>query len=262
MKKFVICVLSAAALFAAEGLPVLTFPDIAQDGYFPSVPVRQKNGINFSYASWYYDTDYSVIAANYDNYFFGFKGLMSGNIDIRGDEPSVEPVGSTSYYNTVLFAGRSWMLDDHWTFNTAVKLLNERLFYASSWGAAVDAELVWTFNVRYRAMAGVENIGMMTPLNEAPTETPNRYYLGGDVIFNFFILSARAGFNRDLDPYYRLGVRYIHPVFDITYTFDNLQHTHHVGADVKWDKFRVGYGQFFHTEGLGTPVMFTFGMLF
>ncbi|MDZ7797702.1 MAG: hypothetical protein U5N56_11975 [Candidatus Marinimicrobia bacterium] len=262
MKKILVVFLLFSGMAAGEGLPVLTLPDMAQDGYFPSIPVKPTNGISFSYAEWYYDTDYSVIAVNYNDYYLGFKGLMSGDIAIRDEQPSTEPVGTTTYYNTVLYAGRSWELDDHWTVNTAVKLLNERLFYASSWGGAVDAEAVWTFNVRYRALAGVENIGFMTPLNEVPTKIPSRYYLGGDVAFNFFIISLKAGVNGDFDPYYRTGVRYTHPVFDISYTFDNLLQTHHLGADIKWNGFRVGYGQFIHREGLGNPMMFTFGMQF
>ncbi|MDZ7821084.1 MAG: hypothetical protein U5N26_04295 [Candidatus Marinimicrobia bacterium] len=262
MKRILIISLLFTYMIAGEGFPALTFPELAQDGYFPSVPAKAEDRIDFSYASWFYDTDYSVLSAHYGNYYFGFKGLISGNIEIRGDQPSPEPVGTTAYYNTVLYAGRSWEFNGRWTANTKIKLLNERLFYASAWGAAADAEAVFSFNARYRALAGVENIGYMSALNEVPTRIPARYYVGGEVTFNVFILSLEAGLNRDLDTYYRFGARYVHPVFDISYSYDKIQMTHHIGADVKWSKYRVGYGQFFHREGLGNPLMFTFGMQF
>jgi hypothetical protein len=261
-RKIFFIISMAAVLFSAEGIPVLLFPSIAQDGYIPSIPFKQEDQINFSYANWYYDTDYSSIKVNYRNYTFGFKGLISGNIDIRGDVPQDEPVGVTSYYNSSLYAGKKWELNDKWSLNTTANILTERLFYATSWGASLDAEAIWNFNMRYRAMIGFENLGIMSPLLDAPTNLPGRYYLGGDVVFSSVLLSLQGGVTRDLNLYYRAGLRYIHPVFDITYSYDNLNMIHHVGADIKWNNYRIGYGQFFHQNGLGYPMMFTVGMLF
>ncbi|MCK4812841.1 MAG: hypothetical protein KAT14_02780 [Candidatus Marinimicrobia bacterium] len=262
IKKIIFTLSLVSFILAGEGLPVLTLPLLAQEGYFPSTPVKPKNGITFSYANWYYDTDYSAISVNYNTFSFGFKGLISGNIDIRGDVPTIDPVGSTSYYNSTLYVGKTWDLDDHWSIKGVANLLTERLFYATSWGASLDAEVAWTFNVRYRALLGVENLGAMTPLNNVPTNIPGRYYAGSDVIFNFFILSFKAGVTRDIDPYFRWGIRYFHPVFDISYSFDNLKQVHHVGADIKWKQFRIEYGQYFHQNGLGYPMMLSVGIHF
>jgi hypothetical protein len=261
-KKIFLLIALSFGLFAGEGLPVLLFPSIAQDGYFPSIPFQKEDQINFSYANWYYDTDYSAITVNYRSYIFGFKGLISGNIDIRGEVPSDEAVGVTSYYNSALYAGKMWDLSERLRLKTLANVLTERLFYATSWGASLDAEAIWSINLRYRAMLGFENLGVMSPLLNMPTKTPARYYLGADVIFDFILLSLQGGLTRDLDPYYKLGLRYIHPVFDITYSYDNLNLMHHVGADIKWKNYRIGYGQYFHQRGLGYPMMFTVGMLF
>ncbi|MBW6458769.1 MAG: hypothetical protein K0B52_06365 [FCB group bacterium] len=261
-KKIILLIGISSCLFAGEGLPVLLFPTMAQDGYFPSIPQQKEDQINFSYANWYYDTDYSAVSVNYRSYTFGFKGLISGNIDIRGDVPADEAVGVTSYYNSVLYAGKTLKLSDRWRLNTVANLLTERLFYATSWGASLDAEAVWAFNVRYRALVGFENLGMMSPLLNMPTKTPARYYLGTDALIDFILVSLQGGLTRDLDPYFKLGVRYIHPVFDVSYTYDNLNMMHHVGADIKWKNYRIGYGQYLHQRGLGYPMMFTVGMLF
>ena len=262
MKKLCVILLFVSIAFAGEGLPVLTLPTIAQDGYFPSSPVKDQNGVAFSYASWYLATDYSAISVKFNGYEIGFKGLMSDNIEIRGEVPTDQPVGTTSYYNSTLYLRKNFEINDKWEVKAKAGLVNERLFYASSWGGTVDAEIARTINVMGRVLAGFENVGWMSPLNEVPTQLPGRYYLGGDIIFNFFIVSIKGGVSSELDPFFRWGIRYFHPVFEISYSHDNLQRVHHVGAEIKWNKFRVGYGQYFHQDGLGNPMMVSFGMLF
>lgn len=262
MKKILLLFLSLTLLFAAEGLPVLTLPTFAQDGYMPSSPVYKEKGITFSYASWYMATNYTSIVSELGDYTFGFKGLMSGNIEIRGEVPTDEPVGITQYYNSTLFFNKCWILNDKWALRTGASFVNEKLFVANSWGATLDAQIVRSFNVNTRVMAGVENIGWMSTLSNAATNVPMRYYLGSDLIFNFLIVSLQTGINNDVDPYLRWGIRYFHPVFEITYSHDSLLKVHHLGADLKWDKFRIGYGQYFHSQGIGNPIMFSFGMVF
>lgn len=262
MKKIFILLLIFSISLAGEGLPVLTFPDLAQEGYFPQTPVKAEKGVTFSYANWYYATDYSAISAKFDGYDIGFKGLVSDNIEIRGEVPTDDPVGTTAYYNTTLYVGKRFDLNDKWMIKAKASLLSERLFYASSWGGALDAEVARTFNVMWRALAGVENLGWMSPLNTIGTQLPTRYYAGGDLILNFLIISVKTGINSDIEPFFRWGIKYFHPVFELTYSHDNLQNIHHVGAELKLSKFRIGYGQYFHQGGLGYPMMFSFGMTF
>lgn len=262
MKKILVLILSISILFAAEGLPVLTLPTFAQDGYMPSSPVNKEKGVTFSYASWYMATNYTSLVSEMGDITFGFKGLMSDNVEIRGEVPTTEPIGTTQYYNSQLFVDKRWSLNDKWTLNTGASIVNEKLFVANSWGATFNAKIARTFNVNTRVMAGVENIGLMSSLSDVGTNVPMRYYLGSDFIFNFLIVSVQAGVNNDINPYFRWGVRYFHPVFEITYSHDTLLKVHHIGADLKWDKFRIGYGQYFHSEGIGSPMMFSFGMVF
>jgi hypothetical protein len=262
MKKILIILFTLSLAFAGEGLPVLTLPSIAQDGYMPSSPVKKENGITFSYANWYLATDYSAISVKLNGYEIGFKGLMSNNIEIRGEVPTDIPVGTTSYYNTALYVGKKWDLNDKWSVKARANLLNERLFFATSWGGSLDAEVARTINVMGRVLTGVENLGWMSPLGSVGTNVPIRYYVGGDLIFNFFIVSLKGGINSDIDPFLRWGIRYFHPLFEISYSHDSLQRVHHVGADIKWNKFRIGYGQYFHQDGLGSPMMFSVGMIF
>ena len=68
MKKILIILLTLSLAFAGEGLPVLTLPSIAQDGYLPSSPVKTENGITFSYANWYLASDYSAISVELNGY--------------------------------------------------------------------------------------------------------------------------------------------------------------------------------------------------
>ncbi len=262
MKKFITILFFISFAFAGEGLPVLTLPNIAQDGYMPSTPVKAENGITFSYANWYLATDYSAISAKFNGYEIGFKGLMSGNIEIRGDVPTDIPIGTTHYYNTALYAGKKWELNDKWSVMARANLLTERLFVATAWGGSVDAEVSRTINVMGRVLVGVENVGWISKLNQESTNLPGRYYVGGDLIFNFFIVSVRAGINSDVDPFLRWGIRYFHPVFEVSYSHDSMQRIHHVGADIKWKQFRIGYGQYFHQDGIGYPMMFSLGMSF
>ncbi len=262
MKKICMAFCLFGWMFAGEGLPVLTMPELAQEGYLPPASASGRNEISFSYANWYYQTNYSTITAVYDSWIFGFKGLISGNIEIRGEVPDDQPVGTTAYYNTALYAGKKWDIDDHWRIKASAALLTERLFYASSWGASLDAEAAFAFNANYRVLLGFENVGVMTPLNTVPTRLPGRYYAGGEVLFDSFGLSLIGGVTGGMDPFIRWGVRYTHPVFDLTYSYDNIQRIHHAGADIKWNQFRIGYGQYFHTGGLGYPMMFTVGIMF
>ena len=262
MKKILTLLLIISISLAGEGLPVLTLPGIAQDGYFPQTPVKAENGVTFSYANWYLSTDYSAISARFNGYEVGFKGLMSDNIEIRGEVPTEDPVGTTAYYNTALYVGKRFDLNDKWTIKAKAKLISEKLFFASSWGGALDVEVARTFNVMWRVLAGVENLGWMSPLNTVGTQVPSRYYIGGDLIFNFFVASIKGGVNSDLDPFLRWGIRYFHPVFELSYSHDSLQRIHHVGAMIKWQQFRIGYGQYFHQDGLGYPMMVSFGMNF
>jgi len=257
MKKILIIFFTLSLAFAGEGLPVLTLPSIAQNGYMPSSPVKAENGITFSYANWYLATDYSAISVKFNGYDIGFKGLMSSDIEIRGEVPTDMPVGTTSYYNTALYIGKNWELNDKWSVNARANLLNERLYVATSWGGSLDAEVARTINVMGRVMVGVENLGWMSPLATVGTKVPTRYYLGGDLIFNFFIVSIKGGINPDVDPFLSWGIRYFHPLFEISYSHDSLQRVHHIGADIKWKNFRIGYGQYFHQDGLGSPMMFS-----
>jgi len=71
-----------------------------------------------------------------------------------------------------------------------------------------------------------------------------------------------AGTGNDLNLFYRLGAAYTHSLFDIRYSYDHLQGIHHIGADLKWNKIRIGYGQYFHQRGLGYPLMFSIGLCF
>ncbi len=262
MKKILLLIISVSALLASEGVPVLSLPDFAQDGYMPSSPVYKEKGITFSYASWYLGTNYTSIITELDNIEFGFKGLLSSNIEIRGDVPTDTPVGTTQYYNSALFINKHWYVSDKWAFKAGLNLINEHLFVADSWGGAVNAEAIRKFNVNTRILAGVENLGWMSPLGSVGTNLPTRYYVGGDLIFNFLIVSLEAGINNDIDPYLRWSVRYFHPVFEITYSHDTLLKIHHVGADLKLSDFRIGYGQYFHSRGIGNPMMLSFGMVF
>ncbi|MEA2076517.1 MAG: hypothetical protein U9O95_00685 [Candidatus Marinimicrobia bacterium] len=262
MKKLILIIFALSIAFAGEGLPVLTLPTFAQDGYLPSSPVKNKSGVTFSYANWYLATDYSAISANFDDYEIGFKGLISDNIEIRGEVPTEQPVGTTAYYNTALYFGKKFEINDKWSIKARANLLSERLFYATSWGASLDAEVARTINVMGRVLVGVENLGWMSPLSIVGTQVPSRYYLGGDLIFNFFIVSIKGGINSDTDPFLRWGIRYFHPVFELSYSHDSLQRVHHAGAEIKWNNFRIGYGQYFHQDGLGYPMMVSFGMIF
>ena len=262
MKKIFAIALLISFVFAGEGLPVLTLPDIAQNGYFPQTPVKVEKGVSFTYANWYLSTDYSNISVNFDGYEIGFKGLLSSNIEIRGEVPTDEPVGTTTYYNTSLYFGKNFELNDKWNIKAKASLISESLFYASSWGGALSAEVARTFNVNWRVLAGAENVGWMSPLNSVGTQVPSRYYLGSDVIFNFFVASIKGGVNSDMEPFLRWGIRYFHPLFELSYSHDSLQRIHHVGAEIKWKQFRIGYGQYFHQDGLGNPMMISFGIIF
>lgn len=249
-------------LSAAEGLPVLTLPRTAIEGYSPVNPNQAGNGVLFSYSGWYYDTDYSSITGQYGDYQFGFQGLISGNIEIRGNVPSQEPVGTTAYYNTALYAGKNWHFAESWLLLTRAKIINERLYYAGSWGAAADAEMAFAPKPEWYVAAGFENLGRMSPLLNEYTRLPSRYYLSAAINFRSFTLSAKGGISGDLAAFYRIGIGYIHSVFQINYSYDNLQRVHHFGAALKWNNFQVAYGQFFHQNGLGYPMMFTIGMQF
>lgn len=262
MKKILAIFITFTLAFAGEGLPVLTLPSIAQDGYFPQTPVKSEDGVTFSYASWYLSTDYSSIKANFNGYEVGFKGLMSDNIEIRGDVPTDEPVGTTAYYNTALYVGKRFDLNDKWSIKARANLISESLFYATSWGGSVDAEIARTINVMGRVLVGTENLGWMSPLSMVGTDMPTRYYAGGDLIFNFLIVSIKAGINSDVDPFFRWGIRYFHPLFELSYSHDSLLRVHHIGAEIKWSKFRIGYGQYFNQDGLGYPAMLSVGMTF
>ncbi|MFA6617681.1 MAG: hypothetical protein WCT23_01240 [Candidatus Neomarinimicrobiota bacterium] len=263
MKKILLVLFSLTVLFAGEGLPVLTLPTFAQDGYMPSSPVYKEKGITFSYASWYKATNYTSIVTELGDVTFGFKGLMSSDLEIRGEVPTDEPIGLTQYYNSTVFLNKNWNLNDKWTLNTGASLINEKLFIAGSWGGTVDMKIIRNFNVNSRVMLGVENIGWMSTLSNVATNIPARYYFGSDfILFDFLILSMQAGVNNDIDPYLRAGIRYFHPVFELTYSHDTMLKVHHFGADLKWDKFRIGYGQYLHSQGIGSPMMFSFGMVF
>lgn len=251
-----------ALLYAGEGLTVLSLPRTAQEGYCPANFTGEEKGILFTYAGWYGDTDYSSILVNYRDYQFGFQGLISGDIEIRDDVPTVEPIGTTAYYNSALYAGKNWQLADEWSLYTRAKMINERLYYSGSWGAAADAELLYAPKPGWQARAGFENLGRMSALLNEHTRLPVRYYLGGSMYLRSFALSLNAGVSGDLAAFYRLGVSYIRQLFSVSYSYDNLQRVHHVGAALKWKNFNIAYGQFFHQNGLGYPMMFTIGIQF
>ncbi|MEA1985922.1 MAG: hypothetical protein U9N76_00355 [Candidatus Marinimicrobia bacterium] len=249
-------------LSANFGMPGLSLPNDIVSGYnYNLVSILKQNEIKqnsfyTAYSPWMYDTKYSVINYNFDKGFIGFRGLLSDGIEIRGEQPSDDPVGETQYYNFA-FGGGKFFKKDKMTVGISADILFEKLYYETSWGFELSSIFKYKISEIINPYVGFENLGMMNNLSNQSTSLPTKYYLGNELKLKSIHLGTSMGMDNELEMFYRLDVHYLNKIGNLSVGYSSYESVFHYGIQVFIKNYSIGFGQFIYTDELKSPFMFS-----
>lgn len=249
-------------LLANFGLPGLSLPNDILTGYnYDLVSMLKHSKVSkklfyAAYSPWMYDTKYSVINYSFGDGFVGFKGLLSDEIEIRGEQPTDEPAGETQYHNFA-FGGGKFFKIDKLTIGISANVLFEKLYYQSAWGFSVNSLFKYDFNEFFKPYAGVDNLGKIEKLAEEPTALPTKYFVGNEYDFKNIKVRASLGMDNDQEVFYRLGAYYFNKYGIISTGYSSYEKVWHYGIQVFIKNYTIGFGQFISAEELKSPFMFS-----
>jgi hypothetical protein len=263
---FVMIIGIGSNLFANFGLPGLSLPNDILTGYnYDLVSMLKQNKIEgklfyAAYSPWMYDTKYSVINYSFKDGFVGFKGLLSDEIEIRGEQPTDEPVGETQYYNCAIGGGK-FFKKDKLIIGISGNVLFEKLYYQTAWGFSINSMFQYKFNEFYKPYVGVDNLGKMGKLEDESTALPTKYFAGNDFNFGNIKVGTSLGMDNDQEVFYRLSAYYLNKYGTISTGYSSYEDVFHYGIQVFIKNYAIGFGQFIYREELQSPFMFSISIM-
>ena len=263
---FVMIIGIGSNLFANFGLPGLSLPNDILTGYnYDLVSMLKQNKIEgklfyAAYSPWMYDTKYSVINYSFKDGFVGFKGLLSDEIEIRGEQPTDEPVGETQYYNSAIGGGK-FFKKDKLIIGISGNVLFEKLYYQTAWGFSINSMLQYKFNEFYKPYVGVDNLGKMGKLEDESTALPTKYFAGNEYNFRNIKVGTSLGMDNDQEIFYRLSAYYLNKYGTISTGYSSYEDVFHYGIQVFIKNYAIGFGQFIYREELQSPFMFSISIM-
>jgi hypothetical protein len=103
----------------------------------------------------------------------------TGDIEIRGNQPTPEPDGTFAAHDLVLSVSYARRLKPKWDFGITLKYLYQKIFLEESSGLAGDFGLRYRFQDMPLALAAtVQNLGFMSKLRDESPELPRMIRLG------------------------------------------------------------------------------------
>ncbi len=253
-------------LLANYGMPGLSLPNDVISGYnYELHSIMKQNKIRNSsfytaYSPWMYNTKYSVINYSFNDAFVGFKGLLSDGIEIRGEQPTDEPVGETQYYNFALSGGK-FFKKDKLTIGISGDILFEKLYYQSAWGFSINSIFQYEFNEFYKPHIGVENLGKLQKLKNKATALPTKYYVGNEFNFQKIKINISLGIDNSQEIFYRLNSYCSNKYGVISTGYSSYEEVWHYGLQVFIKKYAIGFGQFIYSNNINSPFMFSISIM-
>lgn len=261
---FAILLMAATPMSAADGLTALLIPRSVITGYCPEIPVyndsEQTNHFDFTFSRWVYETNFSSFRWKHQNGFLQASALRSSGIEIRGEQPSDDAIGTTDYMNGALTYGRVFTRNQL-TLQVAVKVIYERLYYATAFGFAGDITAVYPINSYADVIGSMSNTGQMNNLDNAATPLPARFYAGTHLHFNPVALAVYGAVDRESTPFASATLQWsVIPAVSVYLSGSTLESALQAGFTLESKHLRLGIGMFYLSDKLEMPLMLTAGM--
>ncbi len=234
---------------------------------------EKRTSLMLSHLQWIQDvrSEYVAVAFPGKTWAWGLAANSAnvGGIELRGEQPSFEPIGTfdARYLSLGFFYARK--LRPGLQAGVGVKLLYQKIYIEEAGGAAVDAGVVYRFPaLPLRVAAALQHLGKMTRLlNEStPLPTllriglgflPSSPFLGGQWAFGVdahtdFKGNFHTSWGAELRP---LPVLALRVGYRTGYEVRSIQY----GFGFRGNRFSVDYGMtpFQQDLGLGQRLSFT-----
>lgn len=233
-----------------------------------------RSELYLSHNEWLTDvrSEFAAFILPKDSYAIGFS-LNSTNIsgiEIRGDQPSVEPIASFDSHDLAFGFSYARKLNRQLDVGVSLNYIYEKIYIEESGGLSGNFGLHYRFSsLPLRAALVVQNIGFMTGLkNEAPS-LPHLLRFG--VAYSAAFLNGNWVFAGDLvsdfgDAFHaNLGVEYrlqkylaLRAGYQTGYEIKNI----HFGFGLVSGRFLLDYGYVPLKQSFGRGHRLSFGILF
>jgi len=131
---------------------------------------------SFTAWSWVADIGGANLSVQNGSWIFGLQSSVVDNIEVRGDEPSLDPL-STYQYSVLAFGlGYGFEIKD---FNAglSVNVVREQGLNEKVWGMAVNASSGFALSENGAVAYGLRNLGRMGTLESQRSDLPNELWL-------------------------------------------------------------------------------------
>ncbi len=139
--------------------------------------------------NWVADIQGATIGLGLDNTYLSVQAMHSGEIEIRNDIPTEEPL-STFEYTLFDFSAAHAHQWQKLTLGLGAELVYERTLNASATGLAFNAAAAYRVSSQYQVATGLRHFGVMGKLDEESTELPTELWLEIEVQLKNFLLLA------------------------------------------------------------------------
>jgi len=217
--------------------------------------------------------EFAALQLHYGRHSFAFSAnlLTIPGIEIRGEQPTNEPLGKTEAVNFYGALSYATVIGSQWQAGITAKYLYEKYYLEMAPGWAIDLG-VQRRNILPGLDAGfaAQNLGQMTKLRNESTPLPMMFRAGAAyhvpylVLENTPLVAMDVQYVRDEDLYYRFGVE------QAIRSFLALRAGLVLGAETRWtaglsinyNSFRFDYAYAPYQYDLGEGHRLSLGIRF
>jgi len=257
----VLTLLIYSGLQAETGFILNELPSVNEGGFYrlytPSASEDGTADLHLQHGFWYYSAALSSAAYSGRVWRSGFRYLSIGDIEVRGDQPSDEPLGETGYYAADLWLGRSLELAGG-MLDLRGSLLFERLYYASARGLSLDLHYRRELSETLKLQLALDNLGSMEALETEESSLPlaMRAGLHYDLSGLNTQIAFAAGYHAAGETFAELYACYRYGQNAAVHgSYSSLYRAFHIAPSLRFGKYSFGLGKYFYTAGFDSPSM-------
>ncbi len=224
---------------------------------------------------WFGDvrSEYVTFALPTKNYAIGFSlnSINIGNIELRGQQPSVDPIATFTAHDLALGLSYAHSITTEWDVGVTLKYLFEKIYIEESSGIAVDIGVQYHPEIiPFKFGLTLQNLGKMNKLGGQSPGLPRIFRFG--LAFNPAILQAdhllfAGDFVHDFEgnSHFHMGTEYllkdlltVRIGYQTGYEIKSIQ----FGFGFRSDKILMDYGYVPLQKNFGQGHRFSFGINF
>ncbi|MFQ6618806.1 MAG: PorV/PorQ family protein [Fidelibacterota bacterium] len=164
-------------------------------------------GVVFSYNSWFQGVSNSYLGFSFpgERNFLGFSFYLSdvGEIERRGEAPTIEPLGKFSAHYLAAFISLARRFENSLSLGATLKYLYEKIYIHSASGFGLDFGVIYPLPAWGATFGAVlQNLGGMGKLKDKSSRIPAVFKLGvGKEVSNLHWNGISIEFSADFGKY-------------------------------------------------------------